>query len=505
MRDVKLSSLGTKSVAAVKWSALGSVTRYALQLGGQIILARLLGPENYGLFALGLITLTLTSFLADFGFGWGLVQAKSLTDEDIRFVFTCQAAIGVVVAAGLYLAAPVVAWGFNEPRLQAILEWLCVACFFTAIHAPGNSLLRRDLDFRAINLIQVTSYFLGYFAVGIPLALHGAGVWSLVAAWLTQSFCAMALTLLHRPYPKKPLLRHSGPGELRRVGVTVFVTNSCNWMLNNIDRLVIGRILSTSSVGLYSVGYNLATTPNSFLLDALQPAFFSAAARLQSEPERLRKVYISVISTVWILVAPLFVVLGIVAPDLVMLVYGREWAVSGQVLQILALAMPAFVTWGVSTPVLWNTGHKHWENLLQWPLLLLAVGLYLQFAASGVMAVAGIAAAVIYLRAIAITTAACHCIGVGLRDVLPSACRAVFIIGIVGLGAYGGLLWGGMRPGGAGALLGGLAVGGICLLLAACTHSFILGSATTAMLERFFPRYQPFFDAVPRWIGWKAK
>ena len=91
------------------------------------------------------------------------------------------------------------------------------------------------------------------------------------------------------------------------VGYTVFATNICNWLLNNLDRTLLGRFLNVQTVGLYTVGYNLANTPNALFIGALQPAFLAAGARIQSEPGRLRSTYLSVLASVWILILPMFV------------------------------------------------------------------------------------------------------------------------------------------------------------------------------------------------------
>ena len=85
-----VSEISSQSFTAVKWSVLGTAVRYGLQISAQIVLARLLGPENYGLFAMGLVVLTFSNFFAHLGLAWGLVQSRDLSKDDVRFVFTWQ-------------------------------------------------------------------------------------------------------------------------------------------------------------------------------------------------------------------------------------------------------------------------------------------------------------------------------------------------------------------------------------------------------------------------------
>jgi lipopolysaccharide exporter len=493
------STIAKQSVIAVKWSALGTVVRYGLQLGGQIVLARLLGPENYGLFAMGMMVIAFSNFVADFGFAWGMVQAQHLDQEDIRFVFTWQLISGTLVALCLYALAPAVASYFNESRVEAIVRWLSLACVFNAVAAPASNLLKRDLNFRALNIIQVSSYAIGYLAIGVPCAYYGAGVWSLVAAWLTQALCGLLLSVIWRPYPVKPLLWHDGASMLSRVGLIVFVTNISNWFLNNLDRVVIGRFLAAHAVGLYVVGYNLATAPNILMVGAVQPTFLAAGARIQSEPDRLRRAYLSVIATVWVLIAPSFVLLAIVAKDLVSVLYGSAWEFSGIVLAILALSMPAFITGQMSTTILWNTGRMHFESLLQLPILAIAGFVFYNLASKGIVIVAIAVAGVLFARAIVITTAACRRLGIVPRDLLAFAMRGTAMALIAAASAFAGVELGRMAgTTHVSALVGGTLMGCSVLMTVSVLFPWLLGDTVIEMLGRFSPRLAAAFgNAVP--------
>jgi PST family polysaccharide transporter len=510
-------SINKQSVSAVKWSALGSLAQYGLSLGAQIVLARLLGPENYGLFAMGVIVLTFSNFLSNFGFAWGLIQLQDLTTQDIRFAFTWQLISGSIVAGLLYIFAPEVANYFNEPRVEPIVRWLSLACVISAITAPASNLLRRNLDFRWINIIQVISYSIAYLVIGIPLAYSGAGVWSLVAAWLSQAALMLILTFIRHPHSVKPLFWYDGAKAMSGVGMTVFVTNLCNWALDNLDRILLGRFLDSQAVGLYTVGYNLASTPNRLLIGALQPAFLTAGAKFQSEPERLRRVFLPVIASVWILITPFFALFAIIANDLVGFLYGSAWQPTAVVLVILALSMPIYITWAMSTPILWNTQGKHLESLLQLPVLLLAAGAFYFFAGQGIVAVSLVAAGVLCARAVVILTAACRRLNIGVRHLLPFFARGWATTLLVTLGSFAGVELGEMLSKAFSAqiitlggdlaharldfivrasqhllpLMGGVVFGCGAFVLVLQVFPRLLGHHVLSMLARFSPRFTP--------------
>jgi lipopolysaccharide exporter len=422
-----MSGLGRPGVAAVKWSAASTVARFALQLMAQVVLARTLGPDIFGVFAIGMVVLTFATFVSGFGFSWSLLQRQTLHDEDVRFAWTWQLIVGLATMAAVYLLAPLLAAYFREPRAQAVIEWLSLACLLTAAAAPATYLLQRDLNFRAVGLVQVGSYAAGYLAVGLPMALMGQGEASLVAAWLVQAAALLVASYALKPHAVRPLLWYADARSAVGTGRTVFFTNIVNWLLNNLDRVLIGRLLNAQALGLYNVAYNLATMPNTLLLGALQPAFLAAGARLQDDLPRLGRAYLQMLATVVVLGMPAFVTLAFLSRDIVRVLYGPAWSDAAWVLGTLFLCMPAYVVWGLSTPVLWNTGRKHYEFLLQLPLVAAgALGFYL-LAGQGIHVAAAVAGGLLVLRAAVTGAAAFHALKLGWTALLPDLLRGLLL------------------------------------------------------------------------------
>jgi len=432
-----MSGLGRPGVAAVKWSAASTVARFALQLMAQVVLARTLGPEIFGIFAIGMVVLTFATFVSGFGFSWSLLQRETLSDEDVRFAWTWQLIVGLATTLAVYLLAPLLAAYFREPRAQAVIEWLSLACLLGAAAQPATYLLQRDLNFRAVGLVQVGSYAAGYIAVGLPMALMGRGEASLVAAWLVQVAVQLAASYALKPHAVRPLLWYADARAAVGTGHTVFFTNIVNWVLNNLDRVLIGRLLNAQALGLYNVAYNLATMPNTLLLGALQPAFLAAGARLQNDKPRLGRAYLQMLATIVVLGLPAFVALAFVSRDIVRVLYGPAWSDAAWVLGTLFLCMPAYVIWGLSTPVLWNTGRKHYECLLQLPLLAIgALGFYL-LAGQGIHVAAAVAGGLLVLRAAVVATAAFRALDLRATALLPHALRGLLLSALCACGALG--------------------------------------------------------------------
>jgi O-antigen/teichoic acid export membrane protein len=423
---------------ALKWSAVTTVARFALQLAAQVALARMLGPGNFGVYGIGMAVLTFAAFLSSASFSWNLMLMPSVSRDDIRFSFTWQVIAGALTACAMYAAAPAIAGFFNDPRIEGMVQWLAVASLLGAASGPATCLLQRDLNFRVLGLIQLASYAAGYLAIGVPMALLGYGAYSLAAACVAQAVVNLLAVYVARPHSLRPLFAHSGGAAALVTGRAVFLTNVVNWLLGNLDRLVIGRVLSAHAVGLYHVAYNLAAIPNVLLLGALQPTFLAAGAKLQHDPQRLAQGWRLGLACILVLVTPAAVVMSLLSADLVGLLYGAAWMECAWVLGLLFLCLPAWACWGLSTPVLWNTNRKHREFLLQLPLLAAAVPLWWLFAPAGIRAVAIVSALVIVARAIVIVAAALNALNLGWAAILPYVARGAGLAVLCGSAAFAG-------------------------------------------------------------------
>lgn len=492
-----MSKLAESGVRAIKWNTVTTILRFGLQLAAQVVLARILGPDNYGVFGLGMVVLTFSTFLSNFGLGQSLLHRPEVTDEDIRFAFTWQVVAGLAAMALVWLAAPSIAAFFHEPRAESVIRWLSLTCLFSAASSPAGNLVQRSLNFKALGLAQVASYAVGYLGVGIPMALMGQGYAALVAAWLTQvGLVAVASFALH-PHSVRPLFRYPHMGSAMNVSGLVFITNVVNWVLNNLDRIVIGRLLNAHAVGVYTAGYNLATMPNSLLLGSLQPTLMAIGARMQGETDRLRSAYEQILAITWVVLLPVFIALAAGAPEIVAMLYGPKWAEVPQVLSWLFLAMPALISWGLSTPILWSSGRRAWESLLQLPVIALALAAYWalnHYGQPDVQSAAAVTVAVILLRMLLVSGAAAKAVGLPWRAWPPLLLRGLMLglLGVAALAAARALPF--ALPPLAVLALGWGAAAVVAVGLVLRWPATFLGAPTVRILLRFVPR-------LGRWLG----
>jgi lipopolysaccharide exporter len=426
-----------RGIGAVMWGSLGAVVRIALQVVSQIILARLLGPQTYGVFAISLTIVLFASLFADLGLAYGLIQRARVDDADIRFVFTCQMLLGLATTLLLVALAAPIAGLFGDTTLTPVIQTLALGCLLGSFGATAGMLMRRALDFKTLNVAMVISYAVGFVGIGIPMALFGWGVWALVAANLVQIGVAAVITYWGIRHSVRPLVYHADAKAILGFGTTVLATNLLNWVMMSLDRLVIGVTMQTTAAGLYATMSNLMFAPILTLISVLQSALYATSARAQEDTERLRTALRSVIGAVTLFLGPIFFAIGMSAETLILALYGEKWAGGGAVLRPMAFAIPAFLLMGMAIPTLWASQRTTWEFRLQLPLAVVwAIGLYAIGSAGSIVLLSWMVCAWFYLRASVILTAAFYALDLRFSDFARPVWPGVVVTALVATVAW---------------------------------------------------------------------
>ena len=188
-------------MSGAAWGYAGSMAMLVLTIGAQAILARIVGPADFGAFAVGILVVSFAGYLADFGIGSALIAKKDLTEEDIRFAFTVQLIIGVVLAGAMALSAGLVSRLIDIPESKPVVQLLSLVILVMSTFAISGSLLHRDFGFRHQSIAQVLAYVVGNFVIAVPMALAGFGALSMAVGWVAQSVIGAIYVWRHYPHP----------------------------------------------------------------------------------------------------------------------------------------------------------------------------------------------------------------------------------------------------------------------------------------------------------------
>ena len=370
------SDLARRSVQAVIWSYLGGGGKIVAQLLIQIWLARMLGPTVFGQYAAVLVVIGFGWLFADSGFGAALVQKKEITDEDVGYALGWVLLLSVLSGGIVSATSPYIAQAMGEPQLYLPVMVCGPIIVLQALSNLSVSLMRRNLDMKRSQIIQLAAYVFGFGLVAIVLAYLGAGVWSLVVGFLVQTLIVLIFSYAVVRHTLRPRLR--GDVGLRRFGFGVLGTNLANWAIENLDRFLVGRQWGIAALGSYAAASNLSRVPTSLLVASVQSVVFSSASRVQDDLDKLRRGYISIASLTALITLPLTVLLALKADFVIHLLYGDRWSEAGALFAAFCVALPSYVLLSVTGPTLWAVGAVGREFRVQvFTAIVLLVGLLL--------------------------------------------------------------------------------------------------------------------------------
>ncbi|HXH09765.1 MAG TPA: lipopolysaccharide biosynthesis protein [Alphaproteobacteria bacterium] len=345
-------SFAEACVSGLKWNYAGAVIRALSSMVITIVLARLLGPEPFGLVAIAWIVVGLGNLVADLGLGPALVQRTTISDADVRYTFTMQVCMGLALMTVVALSAPVLTVIFQQPKVVPVVRALSCLFVLQTFGVVAVALLTRAMDFRGIQSARIASYLVGFLALGIPLALLGLEVWSLVIAQLAQAAVFSILSYRQVRHPLTPLFRATSRG-VNSFGLKVLSTNLVNYAISSLDSFFIGRFFDVVILGLYNRAFILVSTPINTLVITVQKVLFPAYSQMQHDPQTVRRAHLAGVGFMAMVMVPVYGCVAVVPGTIIAGLFGPEWADAIPFLVPLALAMPFHAIMATGGPMLW--------------------------------------------------------------------------------------------------------------------------------------------------------
>lgn len=328
----------THVVEGVAWKIASQIVSVLSRLVVGVILARLLSRDAFGVAAMALVIAAFVSIFADLNLGSALIQRKELTEADRSTTFWTTLGMGVVLSvAGIALSGWVAKF-FGRSEVGPLFAALSVSFTLTGLASTQNALLTRELAFRSLQIRQITATLTGA-VVGVTLAVAGAGPWAIIGATLGGE--TVSVVVLWRASPWRPRLIYSLASlrDIGRFGSKLFGASFLSYFALNGDNLLIGRFLGSVALGTYSVAYNLMSMPMALIALPISQVAFPALSRLNPDPDRLKSAWLRGKRIASLFIAPGFIGLIVIAPDVVPALFGSKWNPAIPVVQILCCAL----------------------------------------------------------------------------------------------------------------------------------------------------------------------
>lgn len=364
--------LARSGIRAAWFSGGSTLVTSSIQAIKLVALARLLTPEDFGVAGMAMVLIACGSVIADLGVGAAVIQKEDVPAPVLSRLYGLGLATGVGLFVLFCVAAPLAGRVYSEPRVGPVLVGFAATFLVLPIGALHQALAEKRLAFKRVAAIEVAASTAGAMGA-IVCALAGGGVWALVADQVTAAGVKATLLAIQgrASWRTRPALGLHGLRPYLRFGAYSIGQRAANYASANVDYALIGSLLGAHALGLYRMGYELATLTSGRLNIVVSRVFFPVMSRFASDRERFRGAFLRMQETATLLGAPLVIGIGLVAPLAVPGLLGPRWAESVPLLRVLCVVGLGRVIAGTIGPAILAAGRP--ELGLRWSLTLVVI------------------------------------------------------------------------------------------------------------------------------------
>lgn len=316
--------LKKKTITSLFWKLFEKGGSAVVSLFVQIVMARLLTPEDFGALSVLLVFINIGNVVVQSGLNTAIVQARHISETDLSTVFWLCFAVSGVLYLIVYFAAPFISTVYSMNGLVGPLRALALVFFINALNSIQIAIIQRNLEFYKFFFATVFSVVVSA-SLGIGLAIYGFGLWALVIQQLSYQIAnclAHAAQLSWRPKFAFDFFRAR---SLFKYGSKLLASGLLDQVYQSLSDLIIGRQFSSRDLGFVSQGKKYPLAIGSMLDGSIQPVMLSAVSRLQDDKNRVKQLVRRALKTSTFIIVPAMTLFAIAANPLVNLLLGEKW------------------------------------------------------------------------------------------------------------------------------------------------------------------------------------
>jgi O-antigen/teichoic acid export membrane protein len=329
-----MTTLHQKTTSAVLWSMLDVFVRQGLQVIVVMVLARILTPETFGLFAMLALFIGVADAFIDSGFSSALIQRQNTTHTDESTVFFFNVGMGTAAALLLCAAAPSIAAFFKQPVLQYVTYVVALDLSVGGLGAVHKTLLAKELDFKTTAKVGLVAS-LTSGALAIILASQGLGVWSLAGQMLAITVITVILLWTWHPWRPLWVFSFASLRTLFRFGGYLTAVGVVSALHTSLYSVLIGKFYSVRDVGIYDRAQRAQATSGNLIMAVINRVAYPVFSATAHDKERLARGFRKGQRLVMFVNIPLMLTIIVLADPIVRSLFGNQWLASVPVLRVL--------------------------------------------------------------------------------------------------------------------------------------------------------------------------
>ena len=364
----------------VAWNAVGTAVSKGSSVLAKLVLARFLLPEHFGFISMIVVLTSIAKIVGDLGFSLSLIQRRR--DRSTRLLYDSAfwalfAASFVMIALMWLIGAPLLMWFYGEPRLGSVAIVMSTVVLFQNLEVVPEARLVRLMRFKQTAMADISGMLIGC-ATAILLAIAGAGVWSLVSQTLVAAACTSMMMFAFSGWRPRFRIDLALLRDLSSFSRFIVGSRSLLSIQQNMDYLLIGKLMGAHALGIYSIAFLLTETLRSQAYWLVSKAVYPFYSRAIGRNADIRSVYLGTVRYMSVTVFPAATLLILFAPYFVPVLFTPKWMGAIVPIQILGVASMVVASGGTPGEVLRGIGRPDLDfrinltvaTLVAFPLLL---------------------------------------------------------------------------------------------------------------------------------------
>lgn len=331
------SSLKKKTLRGLFWSVTDLFANNGIQICIQIVLARLLLPEHFGVMGMIVVLIAISNSLVDCGFSQALIRDQNSSQKDYSTVFHFNFFISILIYFLLFICAPMVSTFFNTPPLIEIIRVISITLIISSLAIIQRVKLIKVLNFKTLTKINTIAFFTGG-SISVSMAFLGFGVWSLVVnVIVVQTMQTLLLWYFNRWIPSLTFNIQSFK-KFFKFGYKLLLSGIIDSIYNNLYFLIIGKFYTASLLGYYTNAVKVRDMASQSIAVTIERVTYPVLSSAQDENERLKSMFSNMIKISSFVNFPLMIGIAAIATPLFLMLFGEKWLPSVPYFQLLCIA-----------------------------------------------------------------------------------------------------------------------------------------------------------------------
>ncbi|MFH1453838.1 MAG: lipopolysaccharide biosynthesis protein [Armatimonadota bacterium] len=327
-------SLKQRTVKGLFWTTLILFSSRGLGFLSNIILCRILFPEDFGIVALSMMVINLLYLLQEFGMGAALIYEKGDIKKASNASFYLNLIFSIFLCIILYSFSGVIGDFFKTPQLVKVLKIMVIPLFISSLSVTPQAIINKKMEFKKTFYPEVVANSV-YIIIAVLLALRGFGYMAVIYAYIAQMCISTVLYYIVSGWLPSLEFDLTQAKKMLKYGVHLFGSGIIVFVSTNIDNAMIGRLIDSAALGYYYLAYNIANITATTLTPVISKVSFSLFCNLNKDIEGLKKGVLKVLEFTLLVIMPITVGLFVFSTHFVFVVLGAKWGPVVVIIQIL--------------------------------------------------------------------------------------------------------------------------------------------------------------------------